>query len=178
MNNNQLITTNQNSKQALVKSKNLLDITKKLLEKKDDEWLILLFNWASEHIIQERTLFPKSKEELLQIKHLSLRWNRLSYLPKELFNLTQLERLELNNNALETLPDEIGNLKNLKELNLNINSLKKIPKEIIKLKKIEILNIKNNKYLELEEEHLLWLKELKIKGCEIIHDKYKFNLGG
>lgn len=32
-------------------------------------------------------------------------------------------------------------------------------------------------YLELEEEHLLWLKELKIKGCEIIHDKYKFNLG-
>ena len=35
MNNNQLITTNQNSKQALIKSKNLLDITKKILNKKE-----------------------------------------------------------------------------------------------------------------------------------------------
>ncbi len=35
MNNNQLITTNQNSKQALIKSKNLLEITKKILNKKE-----------------------------------------------------------------------------------------------------------------------------------------------
>ena len=35
MNNNQLININQNSKQVLIKSKNLLDITKKILEKKE-----------------------------------------------------------------------------------------------------------------------------------------------
>ncbi len=35
MNNNQLITINQNSKQALIKSKNLLDITKKILNKEE-----------------------------------------------------------------------------------------------------------------------------------------------
>lgn len=177
MNNNQLAAINQNSKSALDRAKNLLTIKNKILEKKNDEWLISLLKWATEHIIQERTFFPKSKEELLQIKYLSLRWNRLSNLPKELFNLSHLERLELNNNVLEILPNEISNLKDLKELNLNINSLRKLPKEIIKLKKLEILNIKNNKYLELDEEHLLWLKELKIKGCEIIHDNYKFNLG-
>ena len=35
MDKKQLITINQNSKQVLIKSKNLLDITKKILEKKD-----------------------------------------------------------------------------------------------------------------------------------------------
>ncbi len=35
MNNKQLITTNQDSKVALIKSKNLLDITSKILNKKD-----------------------------------------------------------------------------------------------------------------------------------------------
>ena len=35
MNNNQLTTINQNAKLALIKSKNLLDITKKILDKKE-----------------------------------------------------------------------------------------------------------------------------------------------
>ncbi len=34
-NNNQLININQNAKSALIKSKNLLDITKKILDKKE-----------------------------------------------------------------------------------------------------------------------------------------------
>ena len=33
--NNQLINMNQNAKSALIKSKNLLDITKKILDKKE-----------------------------------------------------------------------------------------------------------------------------------------------
>ena len=35
MNNNQLTTINQNAKSALIKSKNLLDLTKKILDKKE-----------------------------------------------------------------------------------------------------------------------------------------------
>ena len=35
MQNEQLITINQNAKSALIKSKNLLDITRKILEKKE-----------------------------------------------------------------------------------------------------------------------------------------------
>ena len=35
MNNNQLTTINQNAKSALIKSKHLLDLTKKILDKKE-----------------------------------------------------------------------------------------------------------------------------------------------
>lgn len=175
--NNQLITTNQSAKLALEKTKNLLDITNKILVNRDDKWLDFLLEWADNNIIQKRTSFPKNRDELKQIKHISLRWNRLNLLPKEFFRLTQLEILDLNNNALEVLPNEIGNLKKLKQLNLNINSLKTLPREIINLKRLEVLNIKNNKYLELNSEQISWLIELKNNGCNIIYDKYKINLG-
>lgn len=172
-----LINTNYNAKLALSKSKNLLDITSKILASREDAWLDFLLEWADKNIIQEKTIFPKNKGQLLKVKHISLRWNRLKSLPKEFFRLTQLEILELNNNALEILPNEIGNLKKLKQLNLNINSLKTLPKEIMFLKNLEVINIKNNKYLELDEEQMSWLVELKNNGCNVIYDKYKFNLG-
>jgi len=143
----------------------------------DDKWIDFLLKWADKNIIQEKTNFPKNKEELSNTKHISLRWNRLKSLPVEFFKLTQLELLELNNNALEVLPNEIGNLKKLKQLDLNINSLKKLPREITNLKNLEVLNIKNNKYLELDHEQIDWLIELKNNGCNVIYDKYKFNLG-
>lgn len=175
--NNNLTTTNQNAKLALSKSKSLLKITDEILANRNDKWLDFILDWADKNIIQEKTNFPKNKEELSKAKHISLRWNRLKLLPKEFFRLTQLEVLELNNNALEILPNEIGNLKKLKQLNLNINSLKTLPREIINLKRLEVLNIKNNKYLELDSEQISWLIELKNNGCNIIYDKYKINLG-
>ena len=174
---NNLTTTNQNAKLALSKSKSLLKVTNGILVNRDDKWLDFILDWADKNIIQEKTNFPQNKEELSKAKHISLRWNRLKYLPKEFFRLTQLEIFELNNNALELLPNEIGNLKKLKQLNLNINSLKTLPKEIINLKNLDILNIKNNKYLELDNEQISWLIELKNNGCNLIYDKYKFNLG-
>ena len=70
--NNQLITINQNAKLSLIKSKNLLDITRKILDKKDDDWIQRLWEWADENIIQERTYFPKTKSELLNISNLSV----------------------------------------------------------------------------------------------------------
>jgi Leucine-rich repeat (LRR) protein len=172
-----LVTTNQNAKVALSKSKSLLKITDGILANRDDKWLDFILEWADKNIIQENTNFPKNKEELSKAKHIILRWNRLKLLPKEFFRLIQLEILELNNNALEVLPNEIGNLKKLKQLNLNINSLKTLPKEIINLKRLEVINIKNNKYLELDSEQISWLIELKNNGCNVIYDKYKFNLG-
>ena len=172
-----LVSTNQSAKVALTKSKKLLIITSGILANRDDKWLDFLLDWADKNIIQEKTDFPKNKDELSKAKHISLRWNRLKSLPKEFFKLTQIEILELNNNALEVLPNEIGNLKKLKQLNLNINSLKILPKDIINLKKLEVLNIKNNKYLELDSKQIGWLIELKNNGCNVIYDKYKFNLG-
>lgn len=175
--NKSLVSTNKNAKVALSKSKELLNITNRILANRDDKWMEFLSKWADKNIIREKTNFPKNKEELLNAKHISLRWNRLKSLPVEFFKLTQIEILELHNNALEVLPSEISNLKKLKQLNLNINSLKTLPKEIINLKKLEILNIKNNKYLELDSEQISWLIEIKSNGCNVIYDKYKFNLG-
>ena len=172
-----LVNANQSAKVALSRSKKLLDTTNKILKRKDDEWIQKLLEWADDNIIQEKTNFPKTRNEFLNVKYISLRWNRLKFLPKNFFKLTQLEVLELNNNALEILPNEISNLKNLKQLNLNINNLQKLPEEIIQLKNLKVLNIKNNKYLNLSNEQLGWLRKLKNNGCNILYDKYKFNLG-
>lgn len=177
MNNKQLITTNQNSQVALLKSKKLLDITKNILESKDDEYIENLLQWFNNNIIQNKSKYPKTKDEIIKTKTISIGWNRLKELPIELFNLSKLEILELNNNNLKLLPKEIANLKNLKILNLNINFLETLPNEIVQLKKLESLNIKNNKYLELNKEQICWIKELKNSGCNVIYDKYKIKLG-
>ncbi len=178
MSNKQLISINKDTKVLLNKSRNLLDITNKLLSKKENiEWIPILLKWFENNIIQERTIYPKIKTELLELTQISLKWNRLKNIPSEFTNLKKLELLELNNNAIETLPDGIENLTSLKHLNLNINSLRTLPKRIVKLKQLEYLNIKNNKYLELTEEQINWLQSLKNNGCEVIYDKYKFKLG-
>ncbi|NBK98324.1 MAG: hypothetical protein EOM50_09925 [Erysipelotrichia bacterium] len=174
---NGLITTNVDAKTALKRTKSLLAITSKILSVQNGDWIDILLQWGEENIIQQDTNFPKTKSDFLKVKHISLRWNRLKSLPNVFFNLTQLEALELNNNSLEILPSEIGNLVNLKVLNLNINSLQGLPQEIVNLKKLEMINIKNNKYLNLDEAQISWLIELKNNGCNLIYDKYKFNLG-
>lgn len=174
---NCLIATTVDAKTALKRTKSLLDITSKILSTTDENWIDILLLWSEENIIQQDTNFPKNKSDFLKVKHISLRWNRLKSLPNELFNLVQLEILELNNNALEILPSKIGNLVNLKVLNLNINSLQNLPQEIVNLKKLEMINIKNNKYLELDEEQISWLIELKQNGCTVIYDSYKFHIG-
>lgn len=174
---NDFTASNQSLKLALAKTKKLLELKNRILAGRDSDWLDILMDWADKNIIQDNTKFPKNKAELPKTKHISLRWNRLKSLPKEFFKLTQLEILELNNNALEVLPSGIGNLKKLRILNLNINSLKTLPKEVINLKSLEVLNIKNNKYLELDDEQVGWLIELKNSGCDVIYDKYKFDLG-
>ena len=174
---NSLVITNTDAKLTLKKVKRLMAITNKILEKKDDGWLDFLLDWLDKNIIQKRTNYPRKKDDLVQIKYISLRWNRLKQLPIEFFNLRKIETLELNNNVLESIPDEICNLKNLKNLNLNINNLNMLPHSIVKLKKLEMINIKNNKRLSLNKEQIRWLTELKQKGCQITYDKYKFNLG-
>lgn len=174
---NDLITTNQNAKLLLAKSKTLIEVTKKILQEKDEGWIEKIFAWSDENIIQSSTYFPKNKDDLLRMKNLSLRWNRLTSLPDELFNLQQIETLELNNNALEYISSKLVKMTNLKHLNLNINDLKLLPKEIIQLKQLEMLNIKNNKHLVLDDEQISWLIGLKNNGCNVIYDKYKINLG-
>ena len=48
-----LVSTNQNAKVALSKSKSLLNITNRILEKKDNEWIERLLKWADEKNIPD-----------------------------------------------------------------------------------------------------------------------------
>ena len=156
----------------------LLNITNKILSENinNSDWIKRLLDWGNQHIKNNSTIFPRTEKEVLSGKKISLRWNRLVYIPTELCYLKQLKILELNNNNLTKLPREIGTLKNLEELNLNINNLINLPDEIIQLEHLKVLNIKNNKYLELTNKQISWLESLVFKGCTIIYDKHKFNI--
>lgn len=157
----------------------LLDITNRILSENvnDNTWIKKLLDWGNKHINKDDALFPRTEDEIIESKSISLRWNRLVSIPAELFKLKQLKVLELNNNNLTNLPVEIARLENLEELNLNINNLTKLPAEITQLKNLKALNIKNNKYLELSSSQINWLNNLLDNGCIVIYDKYKFNLG-
>jgi len=156
----------------------LLDITNRILSENvnDNTWMKKLLDWGNKHIDKDDALFPRTEDEIIESKSISLRWNRLVSIPAELFNLKQLKVLELNNNNLTDLPVEITRLENLEELNLNINNLTRLPEEIIKLEKLKVLNIKNNKYLELSNKQISWLERLVAQGCTVKYDKYKFNI--
>lgn len=172
---------------VLTRSNQLMSATQSILQKarsakeltvpKGDCWIDRLYTWADDNIVQESTCFPKNNHTLLTTKKISLRWNRLSFVPKELCNLAQLEVLELNNNSLKSLPQEISKLQSLKELNLNVNNLESLPKTIVDLPLLEIIKIKNNKALSLTSEQITWFKNFLNQGHTVIYDKYKFNFG-
>ena len=92
-------------------------------------------------MIQERTYFPKTESELLNISNLSLRWNRLKYLPKEFFNLihslTSTEksfikkRLRLNQSE-DKISTKLFDLINSQNLVSDVVILKKLPSVSIK----------------------------------------------
>lgn len=124
--NNNLTTINQNNKQVLLKAKNLLNITNKILEKKDDGWIKNLWEWADSYNINDHNKtsldhwegFPRNKTQLLSLKKLTLEFYSIKIFPKELTNLINLEVLEFPWNSITKLPNEIKNLINLKRLTL------------------------------------------------------------
>ena len=174
---NLIITNKKDAKALLAKVHKQIEITKNVLKEKNKAWMQTLLDWGHQHITQDSNIFPETCDNMLTTTKISLRWNRLTYIPKELWNMKQLQTLELNNNNLSNLSTGIANLENLCELNLNLNNLQKLPKEIIQLRRLKYLNIKNNKSLELSSRQVSWLKNLIANGCIVKYDKYKFNLG-
>ena len=96
MNTNQLIIINQNSKQALVKSKNLSD--------------------------SELTV-TKEISYLTNLKEFWINDNQISKLPDEIINLVNLEYLYLKYNPLKELSKNIDKLTNLKVSNTKLRRL-------------------------------------------------------
>ena len=69
MNNNKLTIINQNSELALIKSKNLLDLTKKILDKKE---LVKTFSYDKKFLVKENKPYEfvnslnKTFEEIME----------------------------------------------------------------------------------------------------------------
>jgi Leucine-rich repeat (LRR) protein len=97
---NNLATINKDSKLALNKARNLMNITKKILAKKktnnlvDDSWIERLWEWADENNISNDNL-PRNKEKLLNLTKISFLFNQLIELPKEIGKLVNLTWLNL-----------------------------------------------------------------------------------
>jgi hypothetical protein len=97
------LTVKKSSKLSLKKTKNLLDVTRKILTPRnniavvDDSWMERLWEWADENDIKT---IPRIATELTQLAKLDLSNNNLSKLPKEIWELTQLTWLDLSNNNL------------------------------------------------------------------------------
>ncbi len=92
-----------------------------IIEKTDVEdignlkWMQELWDWADYYEIPENN-FPRNKQDLINMKLLSLENLYAAIIPTEIQYLVKLEELYLHD-FLE-LPDSITNLKNLKELTL------------------------------------------------------------
>jgi Leucine-rich repeat (LRR) protein len=115
------LTVIKPSELSLKKTKNLLDVTRKVLTPRnniavvDDSWMERLLAWADENDINEKDL-PRDKSGLTNLQELTLFDNKLTELPKEIGQLTRLGELNLSENNLTEVPKEIVNLTNLKRL--------------------------------------------------------------
>lgn len=155
-----VVTTNKNAKVALSKSKNLLNLTSKILEKKDDEWMEKLWWWADINNIPDYEWvndtdfneggyyngIPRNKDKLIKLEVLRLYDLDLKKIPDDIFNLIQLSELQIINCNLDYIPKSIKKLKNLTNLNLVKNNLSTLPDEIKYLKKLKNIHLTSNKF--------------------------------
>lgn len=161
-----IVSTNQDAKLILSKSRSLLNITNKLFERKKNDWIERLFVWADKNKIPNYEWIndndfdeggyyngiPRDKDKLLNLKILRLHDLNIIKLPSELFCLIQLEELKISNSNLQLLSNDIKNLINLKNLSLTNNNLSILPegvKYLINLKKIHLHTNNFNSFPEI-----------------------------
>lgn len=167
----EIIKINQNSKLALSKTKSLLDITNKILDKKNKN-IFTILKWFQTLNIPDYYEIPSNENDILKSKYLRLDSGEhallnITYLPDELCYLNNLERLELCGNYLQVLPEDFGNLQKLKILYLDYNELIELPASFSNLN-IEELYIRTNNFYDFPNEILkiLTLKTLALTGTK------------
>ncbi|XP_031574372.1 E3 ubiquitin-protein ligase LRSAM1-like [Actinia tenebrosa] len=89
-----------------------------------------------------------SMKDLVDVKVLDLRDNRITSLPNEIKELKSLQVLNVQNNKLKTLPTTIGALKSLQTIDLQGNNLTSLPDAIGNLENLKKLNLSGNPKLE------------------------------
>ncbi|MBU6951406.1 leucine-rich repeat domain-containing protein [Hahella sp. HN01] len=118
---------------------------------------------------------PESIKDLVDLKVITLDWNKFESVPEELFeidglrdiyishnsvtkvdqglkNSTKLRRIILSFNKLEEFPAVFSEMPNLKILDLASNSISRVPKEIGGMSSLIGLSLADNKVEEVPEE--------------------------
>ncbi|WPK23101.1 hypothetical protein PUMCH_000326 [Australozyma saopauloensis] len=110
------------------------------------------------------------------MRQLYLNNNNLSMLNPNLFQFTKLNVLSLRQNKLIFIPSSIENLVDLRDLNLSINELRHLPPQILHLSKLHTFRAGPNPFVEVYdnateielsdlryEKGLRWVSPIKIK---------------
>ncbi len=176
------VISNQSTELALKKSKDLFDLTDRLLTEdvmalplnghppalpEDESWMERLWTWADEQHIPEyaidddyfpidtHIIFPRSKHNLVMTDNISILsdyWGELTFLHDDIGNLTNLNILSLQCHAITVLPKSIGKLNKLISLNLTFNKLTSLPVEIGQLTNLTELDLRGNQLTSLPPE--------------------------
>ncbi|KZV33600.1 plant intracell Ras-group-related LRR protein 1-like [Dorcoceras hygrometricum] len=115
---------------------------------------------------------PDSISHCRLLIELDASFNKLTYLPTNIgFELVNLKRLSIQYNKIRSLPLSIGGMKSLKLLDVHFNELHSLPHSVGKLINLEILNLSNN-FSDLTElpaniSALISLKELDLSNNQI-----------
>jgi len=160
----------QSSKKKLELTKNLMQITAKILTNRniptqeESNWINKLWEWADKSEIPELKWIDlgnsrgfmvgisRNKEELLNRTQLTIDGQKLVEIPKELGNLTNLVSLNIRRCPLYRIPNEIGNLTNLNFLTIRVAALIEIPRSIGNLTNLITLNLLYNQLQEIPKE--------------------------
>ncbi|KAH7416294.1 hypothetical protein KP509_14G084900 [Ceratopteris richardii] len=89
---------------------------------------------------------PTSFCSLRSLRKLELKFNQLKALPQAFGNLINLEYLDVSCNftALQALPDTVGDLVALSEVDLSCNQIKILPDSFGRLQFVKKINLKDN----------------------------------
>ena len=104
---------------------------------------------------------------------------KLGEIPKSIGNLIRLKELRLRENKLVSLPKEIENIQRLKYLDIYKNNFKSIPKSMVKMRKLENLWLAGNQIESIPDYALEFIRnKIATKYIETGMDKFNAEILG
>ena len=161
----------------------MIEITNKILETKNDDWIKKLFKWANENDLSS-DIIPRIESDLMNLEEINLSSDlsystcesnltlvgnfkneyihrtKIKFISKELFNLKKIKKFDCSNNDLNFIPKEISNFKDLTSLNISHNNINTLPDSIGELSSLEELNFSFNELTSLPD-NIIQLSNLK-----------------
>lgn len=122
------------------------------------------------HCYESLLEIPRTIENLIYLKNLDIKGNRVRILPDSITKLVYLRTLCLEDMLLESLPKDIGNLKKLRSLFINHNNIRTLPESISELS-LELIFMFQNPFNNASEEIEKISKTMRIVIYTSTHDQ-------